>query len=462
MVVKTTKEAYKLLHYGNLALSRVEANGVRIDVDYLNSAISESSKQVKEIEERLKSAKEWSVWTERFGTKASLGSRQQLGKVLFDVLGHTYPRPVPASKRYTVDEDILMDVGTDFTKLYLKLAKLEKASGTYLKGILAHVTPDGLLHGTFSLTTTKTYRSSAYDPNLQNIPIRDPEIGRLVRTAFIPRPGHCIIEVDFKGAEVCVGACYHQDARMLRYIREGYDMHIGSAIHCFRLRQDEVTKEIRQHAKGSFTFAEFYGDWYKSIAKSLWASIERYDIKTKDGKSLYEHLRNRGIGTLGPCENKRDPLPGTFERQIQEAEHWLWKEEFTGYDQWRKDWYNEFLEKGYFHTLTGFTIHGPLSRNDVCNYPVQGSAFHCLLWCLITLMMEIERQGKQTKVFGQIHDSVVADVPENEAKWYCDTMTEIITDRLPSHWKWVITPMVAEVEAAPVGASWFDKCPIVV
>jgi len=451
----TTPEAYKLFHDGTLALSRMEAHGINIHTERLAETIVSVSEQIDVIAKKLQDSPEWEAWRKRFGMNAELGKRQQLGILLFDVLGHTYPYEKKGD--YTVDEKVMSTLNLDFCDLYVRMQKLLKLRSTYLIGIQSHITPDGLVHGTYSLTIPITYRSSAFDPNWQNVPIRDPEIGKLIRRCIIPREEHQLIEVDFKGAEVCVAACYHKDQRMLRYIRDGYDMHVGSAMHCFLIEKADVTKELRQHAKGAFTFAAFYGDWYKSMAVGLWGLIEKHGLKTKQGIPMLDHLRSRGIGRRGLCSPKGDTQEGTYEHTIQKAEHWLWKEEFTQYDKWKKDWYAEYQKNGSFHTLTGFTLHGPFSKNDACNYPVQGSAFHCLLWCLIEMTKEIAKQRKKTKLVAQIHDSILADVPTEEVDWYLATLNDIITCRLPEAWKWIITPMIAEAEVVPVGGSWFDK-----
>ena len=58
---------------------------------------------------------------------------------------------------------------------------------------------------------------------------------------------------------------------------------------------------------------------------------------------------------------------------------------------------------------------------------------------------------------GQIHDSIIADVPEKEVSAYITMAKEIMIDRLKNEWKWIITPLEVEPEVAPVGLSWFKK-----
>ena len=62
----------------------------------------------------------------------------------------------------------------------------EKLDGTYVGGLLVRIGDDGCVHPTF-LPIVESFRSSAKDPNGQNIPSRTAE-GRRIRTAFVARP----------------------------------------------------------------------------------------------------------------------------------------------------------------------------------------------------------------------------------------------------------------------------------
>ena len=69
---KQSKFAYSLLHEGSLALAEVEANGIRMDVDYLNEAMSRVKAKIAKLEKRLKSHKIWSEWWKTVGQRANL------------------------------------------------------------------------------------------------------------------------------------------------------------------------------------------------------------------------------------------------------------------------------------------------------------------------------------------------------------------------------------------------------
>lgn len=459
---------YRLMHEGVIALSEIEATGLCIDVPYLDRTIEELGERRRQVADKLRETRVWNAWRKRFGTEAKLSSRAQLAEVLFKVLGHTPSEYTDAARtRPSTDESALEKIDLKFVKEYLKLMKLEKARGTYLMGIKREVDANGFLHPVNNLHTTTTFRSSVDSPSFQNMPIRNPEMGKLIRSCFISRWGEdgCIVENDFKGIEVGVAACYHKDPVMLEYVRDpSKDMHRDMAMQIYMLEQAQVQKDARHEAKNKFVFPQFYGNWWKACAKSLWEGMSLRNLTLKDGTLLRDHLRAKGITKLGnwdPDEHEGEPPKGTFERHVKDVESDFWGRRFKVYDAWKRRWYARYLEEGGFTTLTGFRIDGAMNRKQVINYCVQGSAFHCLLWTLIRVNRLLRKYALKSRVVGQIHDSMIGDVLVRELRDYLDIVREVTMEKLPKAYDWIIVPLVVECEIAPSIGSWFDKKEVV-
>ncbi len=452
-----TNRAYQLFHDGCVALAQVEANGIRIDTNYLKEAIDVVGLQISEISDNLKQYKIYRLWRKRYGSKTNLGSREQLGKILFDDMKYPCPSRTKTG-RPQANESNLKSTGLGFVNLYLRCEKLKKARSTYLRNILRETT-DGFLHPNFPLHLVQSYRGSSDHPNFQNIPVKDPEIKELVRRAFIARENHQIVEIDFKGAEICNAACYHKDPRMIKYIKNPkLDMHRDMAAEIYMVERNQVSWGMRDCGKNRFIFPEFYGDWYKARALSLWGAIEEMDLKIEStGLDLYSHLESMGIYELGACDPERDPEEGTFEKHLQDIEYDFWNKRFKVYNQWKKDWWKAYQENGYFKTLTGFIVEGNLDRKQAINYPIQGSAFHWLLWCLIRIQKLMKKYKLRSLLVGQIHDSIVGDIYKRERKDYLNIVKQVIYEDIRKHWDWIIVPLTVEVEVAPIGGSWFEK-----
>lgn len=463
MIKFARPEAYELFHAGTLALSEMESQGFRVDMDFLDGKMDEINATIKAIEEELKQDKVYAVWRRTFGDKTKLNAREQLARVLYDKMGFEYKGERTAkSGKYRTDEAAFDELDHPFVKKYVRLNKLKKIRAPYLTGLKREAVQheDGLwyVHPVMNLHLVNTYRSSCDTPNLQNVPTRIPELAEMIRRCFIPRPGCRIIEIDFKSVEVSIAACYHKDPTMIKYLETGYDMHKDMACECYMLKSEQVHKQSRYCAKNMFVFPQFYGSYYLDCARHLWEAIDRLKLVTADGGvPLKQHLAKKGITELGDQDEGEKPRKGTFEHHIKQVEDRFWNERFPVYTQWKKDWYDAYLRAGGFYMLTGFRVEGNLRRNQVINFPVQGSAFHCALWCICRILKKLKKYKMKSRLVLQVHDSLVGDVPEKETQDYIEIAIKVITRDLPKAFPWINIPVGAEVEGCDVGADWFTK-----
>lgn len=452
----TRQDACNLFRDGAIALAAAEANGVRVDVAYLKNTERELGERIEKIEHKLYQSEEWELMQKQYGAKANIDSGPQLGHVLFDILKNPNERKTK-SGRWACDQKSLEAVQSKFTRRLLQRKKYDKLKNTYVAGFLRHVCEE-FIHTSFNLNIARTFRSSANDPNLQNIPIRDPEVGKIIRSSMIPRRGRELCEVDFKGAEVCTAACYTKDQKLIYDILHG-DMHRDMAMKLYQLKKSQVRKEVRFSAKSNFVFAEFYGAWFKTCARGLWDDIGKFNLTTADGIPLYDHLAELGITELGECDPDGEVEEGTFEAHVQAVENYFWNVRYKTYNQWKKDWYAKYLERGYFDMKTGFRCSGVMTRKECINYPIQGSSFHCLLWSLIQLNKWMIKKGLKSLIVGQIHDSILLDMVKKERDYVLEKVQRIITEDLPKAWPWIVVPLTVEMESSD--KNWFEKSPVI-
>jgi DNA polymerase I-like protein with 3'-5' exonuclease and polymerase domains len=481
----TTLEAYRFFHAGTRVLSEIEHNGIRVDVDYLDAQIAETRQRIEALDLDLKNLDEYKVWRKRFAQDANLDSVPQLGAIL-EELGFKSLEKTPTGLNKW-DERALDNVGTPFVKTFVRRKKLSKALNTYLLGIKREVIGNRL-HPCYNLAGglsdekkggARSYRGSCSDPNFTNMPIRNKEIGRLIRTAFIARPGWLLGEIDFSTIEVRIAACVTKDRRLIDYMKDKKkDMHRDRAGELFFMDVDymvkyekELKKGPRDAAKNRFVFPQFYGSYYVDCARNMWEWMERGNYtmpgimvreKVDDKwierpKTVKEHLAENGVKARGKCDPDRPPKPGTFEYHVKQVEDHMWNKVFTEYTAWKKTWYANYLETGEVHMPTGFVARGQYRRNQVLNLPIQGPAYHCLLWATIEIQKELTRRRMRTKLVGKIHDCLLAEIHPAEVQEFLDLCHDVMTVRLPKAWKWIIVPLEIEVDVVPVGMSWSDK-----
>lgn len=455
--MQNNSSAYRLLHEGTLALARAERAGMRIDMEYCERVQGELGERIETLEKEFYSTKFFRRWQHSQKSKINIDSGQQLASYLYHTLKLTPPASTESGKG-SADEESLGSFDIPELNLLLKIRKLKKVKSTYMEAFMREQV-NGYIHPSFNLHLPTTYRSSSDHPNFQNMPKRDKETMKLVRNALFPRPGHQLMEIDTSGMEVRIAACYHKDPVMLKYIfNPTTDMHGDMAQQLFKVKKFNKSLPehyvLRQAAKNGFVFPQFYGDYYVNCAKNLvvnWGKLTEGEWKKGEGISmpggsfLSDHLISQGIKSFSQ-----------FLEHVRTVEKDFWGNRFMKYAQWKERWYKSYLKSGYVDMFTGFRCQGVMSRNDCINYPVQGAAFHCLLWAFIETDLLLRMNKMKSRLIGQIHDSLVLDVHPDEVNWVVYEINKIFTEKLPAAWEWIIVPIEVEVDLAPVDGSWAE------
>ncbi len=256
-------------------------------------------------------------------------------------------------------------------------------------------------------------------------------------------------------AGVVIKNCHWRDEGMVRYASDpAADVHRDMAAACYLLDKDQVTKDVRFFAKNQFVFPQLYGSDYINCTRNLWSVIGTAGLKRADGVDLGSHLASKGIKTMGRCVRDKKPAAGTFERHVQRVER-RFNEMFPQWAERKESWTRRYREWGWFPLMTGFRCSGVFSRNQLFNYPIQGPAFHVLLWSLIRLHRWLKRRRMRSRIVGQIHDSIVADVHRDELDEYLAEARRTMALDIRKEWPWIIVPLGVECEVGE--RNWFDK-----
>lgn len=122
---------------------------------------------------------------------------------MFDKLGMEYPRTEAGAPSFT--KDYLNSHPAEVCQKLVKLREFDKADSTFIDTILKHE-HNGRIHTELHSTRrdeggTVTGRFSSSNPNLQQLPARDPEIKKLIRGLFIPEEGQKWGSFDYSSQE---------------------------------------------------------------------------------------------------------------------------------------------------------------------------------------------------------------------------------------------------------------------
>jgi DNA polymerase I-like protein with 3'-5' exonuclease and polymerase domains len=209
------------------------------------------------------------------------------------------------------------------------------------------------------------------------------------------------------------------DEELISQLKEDVDMHMKWAVRLFEKDESEIDRSTERFwSKNLFVFASFFGSSAESIAKNMIPlGVSR------------EHV---------------------FKTQ---AEFW---EEFAGVREWQIKNREKYLLNGYLEGASGFRSHGPLSYNQLVNYPIQGPAFHLVLNGIVHIENDLVdkkfvEMGLKSLPVIEVHDSVTFDAVPSEIIQIVPLVDTIMTDH---YFEWQRdVPMIFDWE---VGRNWYD------
>lgn len=154
-----------------------------------------------------------------------------LNQILFKEMKLRPIGDVGDSGLYSVDADALLKLKskdkTGLIEALLEYRQLSKILGTYLIGLREVVDDDGRVRSKFN-PTLATGRLSSSEPNLQNIPSRNP-VGLQVRAGFVSEDGKTLGVIDYSNIEVRLAAHMANEVGLIEAFLKGYDPHSATA-----------------------------------------------------------------------------------------------------------------------------------------------------------------------------------------------------------------------------------------
>ncbi len=162
-------------------LVKMRARGVCVDLDKAEQSRTLLRKRVAELKAYIK---------DKSGVDVEPWAAASVQKV-FDSLNLTYERTDSGQPSFT--KMFLNAHPHDVPKAIVQLREMDKADSTFIDSILQH-SVNGRIHCEFHQLRsddggTVTGRMSCSNPNLQQIPARDPVVKKLIRGIFVPEHG---------------------------------------------------------------------------------------------------------------------------------------------------------------------------------------------------------------------------------------------------------------------------------
>ena len=360
-------------------LLEMERTGIRLDPQVLNDYAGRLREELQQLEKEIFALA---------GTEFNISSPKQLGEILFERLKIADKAKKTKTKQYSTSEEVLMQLkgAHPIVGKVLEFRSVRKLLTSYVETLPGLVHPrTGRIHTEFNQAIAVTGRLSSANPNLQNIPVRE-ERGREIRKAFTAADAeHLLLSADYSQIELRLMAHLSGDEDMIQAFREGKDIHAATAAKIYNVPLDEVTREMRSHAKTA-NFGIIYGI-------SAFGLAQRLDIPRSKAKELID-----GYFRSFPGVKKY------MEASIQKAREKGYAETIMGRRRYLRD----------INSGNSF-IRGMAERNAI-NAPIQGSAADIIKLAMIRIQRLLEQGGMRTRMILQVHDELLFDlyIPEKE------------------------------------------------
>ena len=255
----------------------------------------------------------------------------------------------------------------------------------FLRSWLELRDPNNVIHATYNVGFVKTGRLSSSNPNVQQISTR-------LKPAFIPRPGHVLLDLDYSQVELRVAAFISRSQPMIEAFQRGDDLHRLLAAKIAGKAPEDVTSLERKRAKAG-NFGLLYGmspGGFQSYAATA------YDVSL----------------TLAEAQ----------------AVHSAFFEMWDGMRQWHERSKRRAYERGYVTSPIGRTqwlsdlyskssFKASHAERNALNSPVQGFGSDLMQMAAASIMGTLPGyplpKVEGAHVVATVHDEICIEVPED-------------------------------------------------
>jgi len=362
----------------------MEYRGIKIDPTILNKMSEDLGQEHAKLEQEMYSM---------IGDEFNIASPAQLSEVLFTKLQLPTAGIKKGKTGYSTGQKELDKLRGQhpIIELIERTRELAKLKNTYVDALPKLADNQDRIHTTFNQDVASTGRLSSTNPNLQNIPVRT-ELGREIRSAFIPDGDKVFISADYSQFELRLAAILAGDHEMINDFNGDVDIHIKTASEVYGIPMDDVTKRQRRDAK-VINFGVLYGMSPHGLSAATGMNfteskkfIDRYfELRAPIRKYIDDTLNKaRTDGYVETYFGRRRPTPDILSS-------------------------NFMVRQG--------------AERAAANMPIQGTEADLMKLAMLEVDRRLEGLGEQIL---QIHDSILVEAPAENA----DKIAELLKDTM--------------------------------
>jgi DNA polymerase-1 len=421
-------------------LAEMEKNGILIDTAYMKSLEKSYTQKIHLIEDEI---------YELAGEKFNINSTRELQTILFDKLQIASKKKTPKGSLSTDAAvlEMLKDQHPIVEKI-LEYRLLAKLLNTYISALPEYINPKtGRIHTSFSQTIAATGRLASFDPNLQNIPVKENE-GKAIRKAFICPNGYSLLSLDYSQIELRILAHYSEDPNLIEAFKNNVDIHDQAAYLLFHNMFDPSTGKWDKPS--SLDLSNTSGP-DMSILNKMKATPEFSSMRSQ--AKILNFSIVYGVTEYGLSKN--------LSISVEEARNLIamYFINYPGIKNYMAGMVELARETSYSTNLFGRKrkIEDIQSKNRfsreaaerlAINNPIQSTAADLLKVAMLRIQNAIESKNLKTRLLLQIHDELLLEVPESEK----ETAFDLVKNEMEN----VISLKVPLTVSGGYGKNWGD------
>ena len=374
-------------------LASIEAQGMRLDCERVQSEHEKLTLRSQEIEWRLR---------ELVGDEVNFSSNHQMATVLYTDLKFNelrkYGKPdrnapnkqfpegmpktdlatiralKPTNKKQREVQELLVEwskVSAALTKnLTLFKALCEQADGIFTGDYMQHRT------ATHRLSATGRKQPLEIDGKVQEKGAQLQNIPRQYKSLFVGREGRYIVETDYAQLEWRIAGILGKDEQLKQDVLDQVDVHSNC----------------------------------RDVLNSQGMDIDRTGAKQYSFKPQYSLP-----------QQKENPTPA-------EAYAYWYKDRYSQLAKEQTKWAHDALNKKQYKTPWGLTYYFPqckmlesgyiVDANKALNYPIQGFGGAEVMGSALIYLFWATRDSGKARLINTVHDSIEAEVEPEALGWY--------------------------------------------
>lgn len=241
-------------------MTQMRMTGIRVDLDKANEVQKHfKQKEKAALEELLKLT----------GVAVDQWASTSVAKA-FDAVGLQYGQTEKGADSFTADWLATLD--HEVPRQLLIARKFQKAHSSFITNAIMDKHCNGRVHASFNQLKgddggTITGRFSCTNPNLQQAPARDPEVGPLVRSCFVPEKGEQWASIDYSSQEPRLTVHFAHSIKA-RGAQEAVDKYCNDPNTDYHQMVADLCGINRKHAK-TINLGVTYGMQGASLCRDL-------------------------------------------------------------------------------------------------------------------------------------------------------------------------------------------------